>query len=205
MKMLNDLVAPSLAALAAAAAVFGASASAGDAEGRYAVKGVGLMPCKIFVEQVQKGSPQAAAVVAWLDGYMSGANMLIDNTYDLVSWQDGVLPNILASTCAQAPDQPVAVMAGEIIKLIGPQRVTSAEQPQTITVGEAKRLMYPSVVRAMQQKLKDKGISVTVDGDFGPGTQRAISGFQTSNNLPSTGFPDPRTMVALFTPGPSGQ
>ncbi|NRA30558.1 MAG: peptidoglycan-binding protein [Parvularculaceae bacterium] len=205
MKSLLKLAAPSFAALAAASAMVGSSASAGDTEGRYAVKGVGLMPCKMFIEQVQQGSPQAAAVVSWLDGYVSGANMLIDDTYDLVSWQDGVLPNILASTCAQAPDQPVAVMAGEIVKLLGPQRVVSAERPETITVGEAKRLMYPSVVKAMQQKLKDNGIAVGVDGDFGPGTQRAISGFQTANNLPSTGFPDPRTMVALFTPKPTGQ
>jgi len=202
MKSLMNTLRTALPAAAMVAAGLASSAQAGDEEGRYAVKGIGLMPCKTFVEAAQQGKPEASGVVAWLDGYTSGINMLLDNTYDLVTWQDGVLPNMLAATCAQMPDQPVAVASGQIIQVLGAQRLQQAETPATITVGEQKRLLYPTVVRAMQQRLKNRGINVTVDGDFGPGTQRALSGFQTSNNIPATGFPDPRTMVALFATEP---
>lgn len=193
-----------LCAAAAALCMTGA-ASAGDAEGRYAVKGVGIMPCQMFIEQAQQGTPQAAAVVSWLRGYISGVNMMIDNTYDLVTWQDGIMPNLLASTCSQMPQQPVAVAAAQLIQILGPGRLTTAEQPEEITVGEQKRLLYPSVIRGMQQALKDKGQTITVDGDFGPGTQSALRSFQTANGIEATGFPDPRTMIALFASQPPAE
>lgn len=181
------------------------AAHAGDADGRYAPKGAGLLPCSAFVEMAQQNAPQAAAVVSWLDGYITGLNMTLDNTYDLVTWQDGVLPNVLASTCSQMPDQPIAVAASQIVQFLGASRLQKAEQPEAITVGERRRVLYPSVVRTMQQALKDNGQTITVDGDFGPGTQNALKAFQTSKGIEATGFPDPRTLVALFVgAGPAG-
>lgn len=187
-----------------AACLFSASASAGDAEGRYAVKGLGLAPCKALVEGAEKGEPAAAGILAWFAGYLTGVNMVLDNTYDIVSWQEGTLPGILVATCANMPDQPVAAAAVQVLQVLAPQRIPAAEKPEEIVVGEQKRLLYPSVVRAMQQALKDRGQSLVVDGDFGPGTRSAISAFQTANGLPATGFPDARTMVALMAGMPPG-
>ena len=173
---------------------------AGDSEGRYAAKGPGLMPCSTFLSQLQSQGEGATLAMVWFSGYLSAANAFIDDTYDLVSWQsDGMLANLLAGRCSQSPDRPLVSAANEVVQLIGSGRITSAEQPERVKVGELERLIYPSVVRQIQQALKDNGQSLTVDGDFGPGTQRAIRSFQENKGLETTGFPDALTLIALFT------
>lgn len=51
---------------------------------------------------------------------------------------------------------------------------------------------------AVQYALARLGVSVgTVDGKFGPGTEKAVKSFQTSAGLPSTGVVDAATLAAL--------
>jgi predicted chitinase len=53
-------------------------------------------------------------------------------------------------------------------------------------------------VRAIQQRLSELGYTVSVDGNFGPGTATAVVAFQKKNNLGSDGIAGPNTWVALF-------
>jgi predicted chitinase len=53
-------------------------------------------------------------------------------------------------------------------------------------------------VQAIQQRLSDLGYSLSVDGNFGPGTAAAVVAFQKKNNLGSDGVVGPNTWVALF-------
>lgn len=53
---------------------------------------------------------------------------------------------------------------------------------------------------AVQYALARLGVNVgTVDGKFGPGTERAVKTFQTSAGLPATGIVDASTLKALDT------
>lgn len=194
-----------LAATAAALPLLAGAAQAGDAEGRFAVKGIGLMPCQAFLQAAQNQGPEAALAISWLTGFVSGANMFLDQTYDLVSWQEQILPNALASTCSAMPEEPVATAATQILQGLMAERIQTAQAPEEIAVGELRMLLYPEVTRRMQQVLASRGISVTVDGDFGPGTQSALQNYQTQLGLPPTGFPDPRTMLSLFQAAPAQQ
>jgi hypothetical protein len=54
-----------------------------------------------------------------------------------------------------------------------------------------------------QQHLKGAGQSLTVDGDFGSGTQTAVKSFQQSAGLPATGKIDGPTWQALLTHEPA--
>ncbi|MEM9839153.1 MAG: peptidoglycan-binding domain-containing protein [Pseudomonadota bacterium] len=188
-----------LAALSAGLLV--TPATAGDAEGRYAPKGAGLMPCQVFLQQLQSQQPDAAGVaIVWLTGYLSAANAFLDDTYDLVTWQnDGILANVLATRCAQNPNRPIAAAANEVVQALGAGRLKTAEQPERIKVGEREMVLYPSVIRQLQQALKDNGQNIVVDGDFGPGTSNAIKAYQASKGIPQSGFPDALTMIGLFT------
>ncbi|NNU15326.1 peptidoglycan-binding protein [Parvularcula sp. ZS-1/3] len=195
-----------LAAAAAILPMLAAGAQAGDADGRYAVKGIGLLPCKNFIEMAEGNKPEASLVMAWFTGYLSAANMLVDETYDFVSWQgDALLVNALAGMCSQMPDQPVAMAATQVVNGLGRERIQKAEQPKVIKVGEQQRYLYPTVVRRMQSALKERGQSVTVDGDFGPGSQSALRAFQKQVGVPETGFPDAISLYALFSPQQAGQ
>jgi predicted chitinase len=53
-------------------------------------------------------------------------------------------------------------------------------------------------VQAIQQRLSDLGNSLSVDGNFGPGTASAVVAFQQKNNLGSDGVVGPNTWAALF-------
>jgi N-acetylmuramidase/Putative peptidoglycan binding domain len=52
-------------------------------------------------------------------------------------------------------------------------------------------------VRELQQLLVRAGISVTVDGDFGPATRDGVKAFQTINGLEADGVAGPKTMETL--------
>ena len=53
-------------------------------------------------------------------------------------------------------------------------------------------------VQAVQQRLSDLGFSLDVDGNFGPGTAKAVLAFQQANNLESDSVVGPNTWAALW-------
>jgi len=54
------------------------------------------------------------------------------------------------------------------------------------------------VVRVVQQRLVDLGAVLSVDGVFGPQTDRAVRDFQRERRLVVTGTVDQKTWIALF-------
>lgn len=54
-------------------------------------------------------------------------------------------------------------------------------------------------VRALQQRLKERGWKITVDGEFGPKTDRIVRAFQKDKGLTVDGEVGPRTWSALWT------
>ncbi len=55
-----------------------------------------------------------------------------------------------------------------------------------------------AAVLSLQQRLRDLGFGLTVDGNFGPGTERSVKAFQQKQGLQSDGKVGPRTWAAIF-------
>jgi hypothetical protein len=90
----------------------------------------------------------------------------------------------------------------------GYQPAQEAQWPsvQVALAAYQRRLNDPSVldrgdqgddVRVLQQALIGSGQNLTDDGDFGRGTERALTAFQHAHGLESTGFGDRPTLRAL--------
>ena len=78
---------------------------------------------------------------------------------------------------------------------------TSAKKASSVVanLGSLKLGMNGSGVRALQQRLKDLGYYAgSVDGDYGAGTQQAVTAFQTANGLTADGVAGKATLNALY-------
>lgn len=60
-----------------------------------------------------------------------------------------------------------------------------------------RRGMKGQDVRVLQDYLNRAGFTTTIDGSFGPGTQRLVKRFQTAQELKATGVVDAATVEAL--------
>lgn len=92
-----------------------------------------------------------------------------------------------------------------------PDTAETASQPanesQPASVGQIPN--YPGTplcrdctgaeVRAMQQRLRDLGYTIGIDGNFGPGTYKTVVAFQRRKNLTADGIVGPRTWAAFWT------
>lgn len=56
-----------------------------------------------------------------------------------------------------------------------------------------------AAVQSLQQRLSDLGYTLSVDGNFGPGTAKAVVAFQQKNNLGQDGIVGPKTWAALWS------
>jgi hypothetical protein len=78
----------------------------------------------------------------------------------------------------------------------------SAPAPEFATLAKGKE---GDLVIWAQEHLKGAGQSLTVDGDFGSGTQAAVKSFQSANALPVTGTIDTATWQALLRHEPAAK
>jgi lysozyme family protein/peptidoglycan hydrolase-like protein with peptidoglycan-binding domain len=98
----------------------------------------------------------------------------------------------------------VLAMVGSLGGLDTPLTAPSPEAAWARVVSGSEVLRRGSrglAVRALQEKLAAAGIQVGVDGDFGPGTHRAVVAFQQRTGLATDGVVGAGTAAALDKPG----
>ena len=74
----------------------------------------------------------------------------------------------------------------------------SSDQTLTYPGAALRQGSKGASVQAMQQRLRELGYQVGVDGNFGPGTAKAVIAFQQKKNLGSDGVVGPGTWAALW-------
>lgn len=187
-----------LAPLIAALLICGA-ASAEDAQGRYAVKGMGQMPCSSFTDELEAQSEEARRALAWIAGYLTAINAESDRTFDIVSWQsEGMIARALDARCRSNPGEPLAAAVEAMVATMRGDRITEEDELTTVRAAGRERVLYGSVIRRLQASLEARGEDVVVSGRFDDATRGGLRRFQRDEGLAVTGFPDSLTLFRLF-------
>jgi hypothetical protein len=190
-----------LIALSGALLLDGNRAQAADSDSKFAIKGAGAVPCSAYVEaRTRRLLDRLGAFEGWLHGYLSAYNRSEAQTYDIVAWQgNAFLLGVLENYCKQNPDHRFELAVSGLINALRPDRITAQSDMVQITTGDASRTIYKEVVLRLQKALTQKKMfSGKADGRFGEDTKKGIEAFQKSQNIPVTGFPDQRTLLALL-------
>jgi len=175
-------------------------ALAADKEGRAAIKGAGVGTCKQYLEAREKQTREYYLFGGWLDGYLSGQNQYLEDTFDIAPWQStDILASFLAAYCDKNPDTRFYQAAFSMVQALREDRLRTTSRLIPVEYGGHKTLIYVEALRRVQRALQDQGMyKGALDGDYGPGTRAALQAYQTKEKIPVTGIPDQETLFHLF-------
>lgn len=180
-------------------------ASGADADGKFAVRGVGGLPCSRLVSYVdsKNAKTRTQAVLAyqsWLNGYLSHVNRSAENTFDaspIVSGRD--MLSILLGQCRKQPDALTETIAAGVISTLADARLESESPIVTLSDGDRSVQYRRSAIVAAQRQLIEEGyLKGRADGAFGPATSSAVAAFQKAKGLEENGFLSTNTMIRLL-------
>ncbi|HHM05695.1 MAG TPA: hypothetical protein ENJ19_08125 [Gammaproteobacteria bacterium] len=179
------------------------SVSAADADGQFAIKGVGNATCRQYLAETSKSSPNSFLFAGWLNGYLTAQNQHLKNTFDVTSWETiNTLANFLGAYCQNNLDRSFYLAAATMLNALYDQHVPALSKVLTVGKGRQQVRVYEEVLRRAQNKLAELGyLKGKADGRFGPGTRAAILAYQKKLKLEETGVPDQATLFKLLRQG----
>lgn len=191
--------------LSALSLLVATAAYGSDAEGKFAVRGIGGQACSVWTSIAE--SPDEAvrrdgilAFQAWIAGYLTATNRLKADAYDAVPFLDMI--NVLAITmneCKTAPDELAENTVARVVGAFDKAKVT-AESPIVMVPDAGVEKPYrQETIKLAQQKLVDLGyLTAEPDGVLGPASSEALTLYQSENGLTSNGELSVDTMFKLL-------
>jgi hypothetical protein len=176
------------------------SAHATDASQAYAIRGVGMLPCETYLQEMEKKSGTWFMIGGWLDGYVTATNRLASDTYDALSFETtDLVAGLLASHCKGHPKDPVAGVLNALLTKFQDDRLRTRSPRVKGKAGEQEFTLYAEVLQRVQSRLSALGLyQGTPEAEFGEKTREAVASFQRNNNLQPTGLPDQATLWRLL-------
>lgn len=192
----------SLSALCILAAT---SAYGADAEGKFAVRGIGGQACSVWTA-ISESPDEAArrdgilAFQAWIAGYLTATNRLKADAYDTVPFLDMI--NVLAITmneCKATPDELAENTVARVVGAFDKAKVTVESPIVMVPDAGAEKPYRQATIKLAQQKLVELGyLTAEPDGVLGPASSEALTLYQSENGLTSNGELSVDTMFKLL-------
>ena len=188
-----------------------AGVHAATPQGRFAIEGAGLATCKAFTEARNQRSPDdknAAAVdsyarfIGWVEGYLTGVNRYLGDTFDIAPWQTPELYGvIIGEHCEKNPNDRLFEVVQKMVVTLTNDRMNSPSEMVTLKFKDRSVNIYTEVVRRAQDELKKQNLyRGEVNGQWDEATQKSVAFYQAAVGLQDTGLPDPLTLWLLFSP-----
>jgi hypothetical protein len=200
MSVMPPLRAVTLSALLGLAAV--QPAAAADQRGQYAARGQqAALTCGGLAQITKAGGAPLAATIAWIDGVLTGVNMVLPNTFDISPYRGSpITAAMVIQRCAASPNAPVHVVLFQVINSLAPLRAQADSPVITMSVGQQNLGIRQDTLKLVQQALIQRGFLRTqrIDGLYTERVRAALKEFQKSENLPQTEIADPDTVQRLL-------
>ena len=178
-----------------------AGIQAADESGNFVYKGAGITSCSDFVSARKQGGNTYFMYGGWIEGFISGANLYEQATYDLLPWQNtDLLAASLAKYCTSQPDEPFHRAVTRMMQSLYAQRLQSSSPIVVLKSDENSVAVYKEVIVRMQKRLTEKGhYTGESHGVFDQATRDAVLAFQAARGIQATGLPDMVTLVHLMS------
>ncbi|MFP4126910.1 MAG: peptidoglycan-binding domain-containing protein [Alphaproteobacteria bacterium] len=176
-------------------------AQAADSEGRFAGHGWAAGRCEALISAVEsEESVDRPLFVGWIAGYLTGANVYQDDTFDIAPLAPPeIIANIVMQQCERNPDAAVVEVMVPLAEELSNQRLRSGRPVLDLSHEGRTVRVHQEIFRRTQGALKELGFyDGAVDGAYGPQSRRALTSFQEARGLEPSGLPDERTLVELF-------
>lgn len=197
-----------LAAAIVLPVLFGAAgAEAADANGNFALRGIGAQSCQAMIEQIQKDQNIVPVATTWLLGYATAINRVSPETYDVSPVVDSTaLLRMVIGVCQKFPESRFETVVADVLKALSTARVKTDSPIIEAKAGDVTVQIRQETLQAVQQALVQRNyLRATPDGIFGPRTEAALRAFQKDQQLPETGVPDAATVVRILVELPSAE
>lgn len=173
---------------------------AADDTGKFAMKGAGFLPCKVYTLEREKRSNIYYMIGGWLEGYLSAHNKYAKDTFDVASFETlELLLRVIENHCKSNPDDRLYGVINSLVLKLADNRIKHASQRVQISEGERKTALYRETIRRIQSALQQRGLyKGKIDGRYTEQTKSALIAFQSNMNFELTGFPDQTTLWRLF-------
>jgi hypothetical protein len=185
--------------------LLGQSALAADVGGKFAIEGAGLQTCEAFVTAWGAGSSDIALYGGWIDGYLTGLNQFLPETYDLAPWQiTQTLLGMTKSVCDQSDSDKRFIDAFfDVVRLLQPGALKRESGAIGLTHDGRSTVMYADIIVLLKARLIELGkLEATADSTFDSTTAEALKAFQSERGLVESGLPDQQTLFELLMKRP---
>ena len=179
-----------------------ANTVAATQDGKFAIRGAGLIDCRTYLAELEKKSPAYLMMGGWIDGYITGINQYADDTYDVTSFESTELfAELIRNHCQKNPTDRLFPVMRSIVAQRWPSRVTRQSPLVGVKLDQFDVQIYQETIRRIQKRLTDQGLyKGAVTGKFDAPTIAAVAEFQkTLDGFKVTGFPDQATLWALLS------
>ena len=194
-----------------------AGVNAATSNGRFAIEGAGYATCAAFTQARQARLPSddkgAGAVdsyarfIGWVEGYLTGVNRYLGDTFDIAPWQSPELYGvIIGEHCEKNPNDRLFEVVQKMVITLTNDRLREPSDMVTLRLKDNKGdnravAIYTEVIRHAQDELKKQGLyRGEVNGRWDEDTQKSVAFYQAAVGLQDTGLPDPLTLWLLFSP-----
>lgn len=172
-------------------------------DGNFAAKGIGQIECRAFIEDIDERSEMYWSLRGWIDGYVTGYNVYVDETFDITPFSlrppSQVLLVLISRHCEKNPDVRSGVVLKSVLEDLHFTRTSRVSGVIEVRANGTVYPLYEETLIRIQRVLASEGhYDGEIDGMFGAATQAAISAFQKEEGIPESGAPTPFTVLRLL-------